>query len=460
MIGAGKARTPTMHAATSQDEVAGPARRTSTVSSSRDRAGLRNMQQLIQLRWIAVVGQVATILVVHYGLGIALPLGLMCGVLAALALFNLVSQLWWRRSEHVSSIALLIGLLVDVASLTIQLYLSGGITNPFVFLYLLQVVLGTVLLRASLSWVIAAAAALCVTGLTLVRTPIELAVEPARGLADHYVQGLLVCFLLIAGLLVVFITRIGGILRERDARLAELRQRAVEEEHIVRMGLLASGAAHELGTPLSTLSVILGDWQHLPTMASDGELHNDVLEMQAQVARCKSIVTNILLAAGGPRAEAPTETTLHAMLDDLAAEWREARNPLLFRYSNRCDVDPDIVSDVGLRQMVFNVLDNALESSPQWVAMDARSDGDTLVIEISDAGTGFVPDVLQKLGTPYNTSKGRPGGGLGLFLSVNVARTLGGSLTAKNRPQGGAMVTLTLPLGAIAIEEDDDDEQE
>lgn len=460
MIGAGKARTPTMHAATSQDEVAGPARRTSTVSSSRDRAGLRNMQQLIQLRWIAVVGQVATILVVHYGLGIALPLGLMCGVLAALALFNLVSQLWWRRSEHVSSIALLIGLLVDVASLTIQLYLSGGITNPFVFLYLLQVVLGTVLLRASLSWVIAAAAALCVTGLTLVRTPIELAVEPARGLADHYVQGLLVCFLLIAGLLVVFITRIGGILRERDARLAELRQRAVEEEHIVRMGLLASGAAHELGTPLSTLSVILGDWQHLPTMASDGELHNDVLEMQAQVARCKSIVTNILLAAGGPRAEAPTETTLHAMLDDLAAEWREARNPLSFRYSNRCDVDPDIVSDVGLRQMVFNVLDNALESSPQWVAMDARSDGDTLVIEISDAGTGFVPDVLQKLGTPYNTSKGRPGGGLGLFLSVNVARTLGGSLTAKNRPQGGAMVTLTLPLGAIAIEEDDDDEQE
>jgi two-component system, sensor histidine kinase RegB len=459
MIGGGTTRAPIMHAPTSQDE-AGTVRRTSAVSSSRDRAGLRNMQQLIQLRWIAVVGQVATILGVHYGLGIALPLGLMCGVLAALAVFNLVSHLWWRRSEHVSSIALLVGLLVDVASLTIQLYLSGGITNPFVFLYLLQVVLGTVLLRATLSWVIAAAAALCVTGLTMVRTPLALTVEPARGLADHYVQGLLICFLLIAGLLVVFITRIGRILRERDARLAELRQRAAEEDHIVRMGLLASGAAHELGTPLSTLSVILGDWQHLPTMASDGELHNDVLEMQAQVARCKSIVTNILLAAGGPRAEAPTETTLHAMLDDLANEWREARNPPSFRYSNRCDVDPDIVSDAGLRQMVFNVLDNALESSPQWVAMEARCDGDTLVIEISDAGTGFVPDVLQRLGTPYNTSKGRPGGGLGLFLSVNVARTLGGSLTAKNRPQGGALVTLALPLSAIAIEEDDDDEQE
>jgi two-component system sensor histidine kinase RegB len=460
MIGAPAALRPRMYFRQA-DPAEDADRAAARLDGSRDRAGLRNLQQLIQLRWIAVVGQVATILVVQYGIGIALPLAPMFAVLVALVLFNLASLAWCRRRAQVSHAALLVGLLVDVVSLTIQLYLSGGIANPFVFLFLLQVVIGTVLLRSPGSWVIAAAAALCVVGLAAVPAPLKLAVEPARGLADHYVQGLLVCFLLIAGLLVVFITRIGGILRERDARLAELRQRAVEEEHIVRMGLLASGAAHELGTPLSTLSVILGDWQHLPTMASDGELHNDVLEMQAQVARCKSIVTNILLAAGGPRAEAPTETTLHAMLDELANEWREARNPPSFRYSNRCDVDPDIVSDVGLRQMVFNVLDNALESSPQWVAMEARCDGDTLVIEISDAGTGFVPDVLQRLGTPYNTSKGRPGGGLGLFLSVNVARTLGGSLRAKNRPQGGAVVTLALPLSAIAIEEDsDDDEQE
>ena len=314
------------------DDPAPPAVR---LAGSYDRAGLRNLQQLIQLRWIAVVGQVATILVVQYGLGIALPLQPMFAVLAALVLFNLASHLWCRRHTQVSHAALLVGLLVDVASLTVQLYLSGGIANPFVFLFLLQVVIGTVLLRSPGSWVIAVAAALCVVGLAAVPAPLKLAVEPARGLADHYVQGLLVCFLLIAGLLVVFITRIGGILRERDARLAELRQRAVEEEHIVRIGLLASGAAHELGTPLSTLSVILGDWQHLPTMASDGELHNDVLEMQAQVARCKSIVTNILMAAGETRAEAPTETTLHALFDELAHEWEQARNPPRFDSATR-----------------------------------------------------------------------------------------------------------------------------
>lgn len=434
-------------------------RNRASVSGSRDRAGLRNIQQLIQLRWIAAVGQVATILVVHFILGIELPLPMMFGVVAALVAFNLGSHMRWRRSDRVSNDAVLLGLLVDVASLGIQLYLSGGVTNPFVFLFLLQVVLGTVLLQSPGNWIIATAAAFAVTLLALLPTPLQLAVQPSRGLADHYVQGLLICFVLIAALLVVFITRIGRIIRERDARLAELRQRAAEEEHIVRMGLLASGAAHELGTPLSTLSVILGDWQHLPTMASDGELHHDVSEMQAQVARCKSIVTNILLAAGEQRAESPTETTLHELLDDLAGQWREARSPADFRYRNDCDIDPRIVADVGLRQMVFNVLDNALEASPAFVAMHAHCEGESLVIVVSDAGAGFGEDILGRLGTPYNSSKDRPGGGLGLFLSVNVARTLGGRLTAGNLPRGGAAVTMTLPLAAIAIEEADDDDE-
>jgi two-component system sensor histidine kinase RegB len=432
-------------------------RRHRSEAASHDRTGLRNMQQLIQLRWIAVMGQVLTILVVHYGIGIALPLRWMLGVLAALVAFNLASQIWCRRQRHVSNAALLAGLLVDVASLTLQLYLSGGITNPFVFLFLLQVALGTVLLRSPASWILAAATGLCVIALIMLPSPIEIAADPGGGLADHYVQGLLICFLLLAALLVVFIGRIGGILRERDARLAELRQRAAEEEHIVRMGLLASGAAHELGTPLATLSVILGDWRHLPTFASDGELSHDVAEMQAQVARCKSIVTNILLAAGKTRGEAPVETTLHALLDEMAEEWRTLRGVADFRYRRQCTDNPRIVSDVGLRQMVFNVLDNALEVSSGGVSLDADCRDGRLVIDIGDDGPGFAPDVLDRLGTPYNSTKGRPGGGLGLFLSVNVARTLGGTLTARNRRQGGAIVTMTLPLSAIAIEAHDDD---
>ncbi|MCD9033382.1 sensor histidine kinase [Luteimonas sp. Y-2-2-4F] len=428
-------------------------------NGSPDSAGRRNLQQLIQLRWIAAVGQVVTIGVVHFGLGIALPLQPMLWVLAGLVAFNLLSLAWWRRRGRVSNAALLLALLVDVATLTAQLYFSGGITNPFVFLYLLQVALGALLLRPPANWIVAAVAGLCLVLLAVFPAPLRIPVEPWRGLADPYVQGLLICALLVATLLVVFIARIGRILRERDARLAALRQRAAEEEHIVRMGLLASGAAHELGTPLSTLSVILGDWQHLPTFASDPELLHDVVEMQSQVLRCKAIVTNILLSAGETRGEAPAESTLHAFMDGLVDDWKASRPVRGFAYRNDCDADPWIVADSGLRQMVFNVLDNALEASPDWVELHIARQGERLLIEVNDAGPGFSQAVLERLGAPYNSSKARPGGGLGLFLSSNVARTLGGTLTARNRSHGGAVVVMSLPLSALTLEErrDDDD---
>jgi len=97
-----------------------------------------------------------------------------------------------------------------------------------------------------------------------------------------------------------------------------------------------------------------------------------------------------------------------------------------------------------------------LEASPRWVRIDATRDGQDLIIDVTDDGPGFPPEMLDRLGKPYQSSKGRPGSGLGLFLVVNVARTLGGSVAARNRPQGGAVVTLTLPLAAVALETEED----
>ena len=423
-----------------------------------DSAGGGNMQQLIQLRWIAVVGQLLTIALVHFGLDIRLPLAPMAAVLAALAAFNGLAMLRWRRRERVTNGALLLGLLADVAALTAQLYLGGGIANPFVFLYLLQVALAAVLLRPWSSWLIVVLTSACVVGLALFPGPVRLPADPGRGLADPYVQGLLLCFALIATLLVVFIIRIGRIIRARDARVAALRQRAAEEEHIVRMGLLASGAAHELGTPLSTLAVILGDWQHLPHFTSDPELLQDVSEMQAQVLRCKAIVSGILASAGETRGEAPRGTTVRAFLDGLVEEWERSRQVRGFLYDNRIGEDSAIVSDAGLQQMLWNVLDNALEASRSRVTLRAAREGDTLLLQVRDDGPGFSPGMLERLGKPYQSSKDAPGRGLGLFLAVNVARTLGGTIDARNEPGGGATVTIALPLPALALDQDEDDD--
>src|SRR6185369_11629500 len=111
-----------------------------------------------------------------------------------------------------------------------------------------------------------------------------------------------------------FISRINANLRRRDARLAALRQRAAEEDHIVRMGLLASGAAHELGTPLSTISVILSDWRQIRSVTRNRELAGDVAEMQAQIERCKSIVSGILMSSGQARGEGTIRTSIRHFL--------------------------------------------------------------------------------------------------------------------------------------------------
>jgi two-component system sensor histidine kinase RegB len=413
-------------------------------------AGRKNLLQLIQLRWLAVAGQFATILIVQFALHIELPLVEMLTLLAGLAIFNGASLLRSRLSLPIGNGELFAGLLVDVAILTGQLYFSGGITNPFIYLYLLQVAVGTVLLRPRYIWAIVLIASTAFGALTQWHRPLALPDMSTQALSPQYIGGLVLCFLLNASLLVIFIGRIGRNLRQRDASLAKLRQRAAEEEHIVRMGLLASGAAHELGTPLATLSVILGDWAHMAPFAAEPELREEIEEMQQQLERCKAIVSGILMSAGETRGDAPTETTLHAFLDALVQDWRRTRGVESLSFVRHEVPDLSLISDTALKQMIDNVLDNALEAAPGApLVLIAACDEDTLSLRVQDQGPGFQPQMLERIGKPYQSSKGKPGRGLGLFLSVNVARTLGGELRAHNRDGGGAEVLITLPLASL-----------
>jgi two-component system sensor histidine kinase RegB len=219
------------------------------------------------------------------------------------------------------------------------------------------------------------------------------------------------------------------------------------------MGLLASGAAHELGTPLATLSVILGDWSRMAPFAGEPELREEIEEMQRQIDRCKSIVSGILVSAGETRGDRPQETTLHEFLDGLVEEWRRTRAGATLDYVRRDVPDEPIISDTALKQMIANVLDNALEAAPDApLRLLVSADEDTLTLRVRDRGPGFPPQMLERFGTPYRSSKGKPGRGLGLFLSVNVARTLGGRIEAHNLPGGGAEVTIHLPLAVLEPE--------
>lgn len=414
-------------------------------------ASKRNMMLLIQLRWIAVVGQLLTIWFTAGVLHVHLPIFEMMTVLVLLALVNLVTLVLSIGRRGFSYIELLGSLMLDVSALAWQLYQTGGGTNPFTFLFLLQIVIGTILLPPRWSWIIAVLAGCDATFLTFFFQPLTLPSVYEGVHFQLYLIGSLLCFLLIGSLLVFFVGRIDRNRRASDARAAALSQRAAEEDHIVRLGLLASGAAHELGTPLASMSVILGDWAHHPSVKQDSDLAEDIALMQGELKRCKAILSGVLISAGEIRGENPQVTSLHSFLHDFIEDWRE-RSPSPIDFTEEIGEDLDIVADPALRQVLSNIVDNAIDASPAGIAIEAKRERDWLSITTTDEGAGFAPEVIDQIGKPYVSTKGREGGGLGLFLVVNVARKLGGRLKVENREEGGAQVSLTIPLSALAFQ--------
>lgn len=418
-----------------------------------DMSGRDNLRLLITLRWLAVTGQMVTVLAVQIGMDVALPLPPMFAIILSLVVLNAASIWRLERATPISNIELFAALMLDVAALSGLLYFSGGATNPFVALYLLQVVLGAVLLDTWSSWAMVVVTTACFALLVEVHEPLRLPPQLAVGAFGLYISGALAAFVIDAILLVAFVARFSKNLRARDARLAAMRQHAAEEDHIVRMGLLASGAAHELGTPLASLAVILNDWRTTPGVGDDPERREELADAAAALARCKSIVTGILLSAGDARGEQTAVTSIKTWLAGLAGEWRQQHPEPALHYLDRFSPDMAIVSDTALKQVIWNVLDNAADASEDRIELTATRLDSRLELVVRDHGPGFAPEMLAQFGRPYRSTKGRQGGGLGLFLVVNVMRKLGGEVSARNLADG-AEVTLTLPLEALAIAEE------
>lgn len=412
-----------------------------------------NMRQLVQLRWLAVAGQLVTILVVYFGFGVPLPLFEMVAVAALLAAANLVTLLALPR-HRVTNVEMTLALLIDMGALAVQLYLSGGMTNPFSLLFLLQVVLGAILLEFWSVWLLVIAATLCVVALGFAHRPLVFPPRLGGSSANLYTIGQWLAFVLAAVLLTLFIGRISRNLRTRDAYLDDLRRRAIEEDGIVRMGLFASGAAHELGTPLATLSVILGDWRRMPRITGDPELATELEEMHSEVERCKAIVGDILRTAGKPRGEALAREYAVEFLQALAAEWRATypETELVLDYANAGSAT--VAAEPELRQAIWNLLENAAEVSPRSIELAAELKSDMLTIAVRDQGPGFTPENVAKIGKPFRSTKGA-GHGVGLFLATNVARQLGGRLVADNLSTGGAEVRIELPPATVSERENE-----
>jgi two-component system, sensor histidine kinase RegB len=279
------------------------------------------------------------------------------------------------------------------------------------------------------------------------------------GLVDRmalHMHGMMLGYAVCAAVLVFMISRVRANLRARDEEVARLRTQALEQEHLMRLGLLTAGAAHELGTPLTTLSVIIKDWRDLGVPKARAERDEELATLDAQVLRCKAVISDILAASGQTRGEDTSSQPLKPFLAAICETWR-GRHPDA-AFDLRLDVgEQSIAADKVFEQSLINLLDNAFEASQSngstAVSLRAGVTAGRLLIEVGDRGPGFAPQILTGLGKPFLTTKddgsGRPRG-LGLFLVRNTAQALSGDLTIAGDATG-ARVRLEIPLASIGV---------
>jgi two-component system sensor histidine kinase RegB len=410
-----------------------------------------NLRRLIVLRLIALAGQILAVWIAVTSLHLALPLRPLIGIIAAMALFNFLTWLRMQRPWPVGETELFAHLALDVAALTGLLYFSGGSTNPFVILYLLPLALTAAALPAGYAWAMVAVSMVCYSLLMFYYVPLP----HAHGEHDDFglhVLGMWLGFLLSAALIAWFAVRMSETRRSRDRLLAQMREDELRNERIVALGTLAAGAAHELGTPLSTMAVLAKDMEG--DAAAPAPMRANLRILREQVDRCKSILSSLSASAGATRAEGGRRLPLENYLADVVNDWQQMRPGVAVRRRFEGPrPSPEIIAEQTLSQAIVNILNNAADSSPDNVEIGARWDERELVLEISDRGEGMTPDVARAAGQPFFTTKAPGQGlGLGLFLAHATLRRFGGTVQMYNREGGGVCTRLVLPLANLRVD--------
>jgi len=407
---------------------------------------ISSLRQLMLLRGIALCGQVAAI-VVAVAAGVALPIAAMTFVLGILVGLEAWTRRRLARGTPTSHAEVFLHLVIDLLAFTLLLAQAGGHGNPFVVFYLLHVTLAALLLPPLLAIGGTVAVIGCVTGIAGV-APMRL-VSGAPLPADLVAAGGLVAYALAAAVLAWFVVRIVDAWREDSRLLAEAALRAQNDAAVTRIGALAAGAAHELATPLTTIAVIAGEQKRL---AATPEARRDAELIAAQVDACKETLASMMAAADHARASGVGTMRVDAYLEGVIAAFRTVRPDVpVTTHWDGPRPGPAIVPDASLKQALLILVNNAADASPHHVDIDARWDAASLRFAVGDRGPGFPRERLATLGRSFFTTKPRgKGTGLGLVLTTSTIEHLGGAVEWTNRPEGGAVAAVRLPLSSLS----------
>lgn len=427
----------------------------------------RNLQRLSLLRAILIVVAGISVTLAHVVFHTPLLFdGWIVSALGLLTLVNIYTVWRLRKPEPVSESEIFWHLVFDVLILTIVFYRTGGATNPFVFYFLVPITIASATLHRHFSVLLTGLTLAAYTVLLFFYEPfhllsVQLNLMPVDGMPmhhDHHAHqlsdafnshtfGMWLNFLLSAGLITWFVTRMSGALREQDNQIADQRERLLQKEQIVAIGALAAGAAHELGTPLSTMTVLVQDMdERLP---SGHDLKPDMAILSGQLKQCRTILSGLRQQAMNPN-QTPS-LTLKEYGESLEQKMSILHPSRVFTWRILHGIDEVIAPELMVQQVVVNLLNNAAEASKAQVMWQMSIRHQAFILEISDDGEGIDPTIAERLGKPYVSSK--PNGmGIGFFLSHATVNQWGGSLRLESRPDGGTKTELILPLNAMRAE--------
>ena len=411
-----------------------------TSCSAGDTNHAANLQRLITARWAALALTAGMTLLAPGALDIPLPTVPLLAIIGITALFNGIVQWRLKRTPSATAGELFSQLLIDISTLSALVFFSGGATNPLVSLLLPPVAIAALLLpvRCVLAVGLAAVAAYSVLMVFYVPLPLSDATRATR----LHLLGMWLTFAVSALMIAWFVVRMTRLIRLRDAELAATREQALRDERIIAIGTLAAGAAHELGTPLATMSLLAGELARDPQLPDAAR--EDVALLRQQIVACKEIITGLSRRAGAERLENPGTQPVDRWLDALRQRWHAVR-PLA---QSRLEVSgaqpaPTVVADPRLEQAILNLLNNAATASAAPIDIRLGWTAGEIVIDIHDHGPGFPPEVLMQ-GGQVEFPAHEQGSGIGLMLTRSSVEQVGGRLLLLNPPAGGALARLQL----------------
>ncbi len=410
------------------------------------------LDTLVRLRWLAIFGQIAALLVVTDGLDFQLPFWSCLTVIAVYAAFNLFLRARFRGNERLAPERAAWLLAVDIAELALLLYLTGGLENPFAFLFLGPVLISATALPPRMTMILAAFAVSCATLLVFRHYPLPWSSDDPLELPPIYMLGVWLSILLAIGYISIYAWQITEEARQLADALVATELVLAREQHLSQLDGLAAAAAHELGTPLATIALVSKELEL--ALAGTSPHADDARILREQAQRCREILGKLTaLPAPGEPFE---HMKLSALIEEVVSPHRD------FGITIAVTLPPDAHDEpVGARNPAIlyglgNLLENAVDFARERVEVVAAWSRDQVTVTVSDDGPGFPPEIIGRIGEPYVKSHRPPrmqaasestGLGLGFFIAKTLLERSGARLAIENRvfPQSGAVIRVTWP---------------